>query len=72
MPTETKIVFSSNESRKNAYAFIYQNGDINIVNVGDSFDDILVGNISNFDKMDFQQIDELLNSNHYSNYTNTY
>ncbi|MGI6479921.1 MAG: radical SAM protein [Salinivirgaceae bacterium] len=70
--TKMKIVFSSNESRRNAYAFIYQNGDLNIVNIGDGFDDILVGNISDFNEINFQQIDELLNSNHYSNYTNTY
>ncbi len=72
MPTEMKIVYSSNESRRNAYTFIYQNGDINLVNVGDNFDDLLVGNIREFDKIDFLKVNEILNTNHYSNFTNTY
>lgn len=72
LPTEMKIVYSSNESRRNAYTFIYQNGDVNLVNVGDSFDDLLVGNIDDFDRINFQMIYELLKSNHYSNYSDTY
>ncbi|MDD4729265.1 MAG: radical SAM protein [Dysgonamonadaceae bacterium] len=72
LPTEMKIVYSSNESRRNAYTFIYQNGDINLVNVGDNFDDLLVGNIGEFDKINFPKVNEILNTNHYSNFTNTY
>lgn len=72
LPSEMKIVYSSNDSRRNAYTFIYQNGDINLVNVGDNFEDLLVGNVSDFDRINFKKIDEVLNSNHYSNYTNTY
>ena len=67
-----KIVFSSNQSRRNAYAFIYQSGDANIANVGDNYGDVYVGNISCFDNINFQLVNKLLNNNHYSNYTNTY
>ena len=72
MPLEMKIVYSSNESRRNAYTFIYQNGDINLINLGDSYDDLLVGNIEEFEKINFQKVDEVLNTNHYLNFTNTY
>lgn len=67
-----RIVFSSNESRRNAYVFIYQNGDVNVVNSGESFDDVYVGNISNFDDINFKQINKLLGYNHHLNYANTY
>ncbi|HEY5589559.1 MAG TPA: radical SAM protein [Paludibacter sp.] len=72
LPMEMKVVFSSNDSRRNAYTFIYQNGDINLVNVGENFDDLRVGNINNFSSINFSKINEVLNSNHHSNFNNTY
>lgn len=69
---DIRVVFSSIESRRNAYTFIYHNGDVNLVNVGKHFGDLKAGNIQNFDDIDFQKIYSILNSNHISNFDKTY
>ncbi|MDB5282450.1 MAG: radical S-adenosyl methionine domain containing 2 Pfam: Radical, partial [Bacteroidota bacterium] len=69
---DMRIVYSSNEARKNAYTFVYQNGDVNLVNIGDSFGDLLVGNINNFESINFSKIESILGSNHQTNYDITY
>ena len=67
-----RLVISSNQSRSNAYCFVYQNGDVNLVNMGEDFGDLYVGNVKNLDDINFTMIDNILNSNHIANYENTY
>lgn len=67
-----RVVYSSIESRKNAYTFIYHNGDVNLVNVGNELEDLNVGNIQNFDEIDFSKIYSFLDANHIKNYFQTY
>ena len=71
-PKNMRIVYSSNKSRSNAYTFIYQNGDVNLVNIGKDFDDMKVGNICHFNDINFELIKQKLNDNHSLNYCNTY
>lgn len=66
------VFFSSQASRKNAYVFIYHNGEVNLVNIGDDNSDKHVGNIKEFDKIDFQKILSTLEHTHIANFNNTY
>jgi MoaA/NifB/PqqE/SkfB family radical SAM enzyme len=67
-----RIVFSSNKSRKNAYTFIYHNGDVNLVNIGVHLKDLLVGNINDLKSLDINKINSQLSLNHLFNYNKTY
>lgn len=67
-----KIVSSSNLSRKNAYCFIYHNGDINLVNVGNDFNDLYVGSALELENINMEMILSILNHNHKSNFESTY
>ncbi len=67
-----RIVYSSNESRKNAYLFIYYDGDVTLVNCGNDFGDDVIGNVKTFDNINLKKIVYNLKNNHTSNYKNTY
>ncbi len=69
---ELKVVYSSNVSRQSAYVFIYHNGDVNLVNAGSDFEDLLVGNIERFNDINLSKINSVLSPNHLNNYNNTY
>lgn len=68
----SRIVYSSNLSRQNAYTFIYHDGEVNLVNCGPDFGDIKAGNINELDQINFRLIEESLSKNHGLNFNNTY
>jgi len=70
--TKIRMVCSSNKSRLNAYVFIYENGDVNLVNTDSCFGDICLGNINRFYDINFSLANKILSSNHISNYISTY
>ncbi len=66
------IVFSSINSRRKAYVFVYPSGEVAIPNIGNNFGDISLGNIltdgySVFDKFKNQEL-----ANNEKNFSSTY
>ena len=70
--SDLEIVLSSNRSRGDAYLFVYHNGDVNLVNVGPTLSDQLVGNISRFSEIRFDKVQQALGENHERNFRSTY
>jgi len=66
------VVFSSNESRRQAYVFVYPDGSVAIPNVGEDMSDILVGNLYAEGMTVLDRVRGVFLDNHLSNYHNTY
>jgi molybdenum cofactor biosynthesis enzyme MoaA len=66
------VVFSSNESRRQAYVFLYSDGAVVIPNVGEDMSDIFVGNLYLEGMPALDRVQGVILSNHLGNYRNTY
>ena len=67
-----ETVFSSNQSRRRAYVFVYPDGSVVVPNVGEAMTDAIVGNAFVEGEAVFDRIAGFDPHNHDNNYRSTY
>ena len=67
-----RLVFSSNESRRSAYVFVFPDGTVAMPNVGEAFSDTVIGNAFAEGLSVFDRVAALSLLNNSKNYERTY
>lgn len=66
------IVFSTNDSRRRAYLFVYPDGTLAVPNLGLDMGDLVIGNLATEGSSVFQRVTGIDFVNHSQNYGSTY